>query len=81
MWICEKGGRCVDPCDGCDHYIEVEPVVRCKDCKHSGMYSFGCGDNEKLACLEVEEDGFVRFATAVDANGYCSRGERRADHE
>lgn len=26
MWICEKGGRCVDPCDDCDHYIEVEIV-------------------------------------------------------
>ena len=28
MWICEKGGNCVDPCDErCGHYIEVEPVV------------------------------------------------------
>ena len=27
MWICEKGGHCVDPCEGCEHYIEVEPVV------------------------------------------------------
>lgn len=26
-WICEKGGHCVDPCEGCEHYIEVEPVV------------------------------------------------------
>ena len=28
MWICEKGGNCVDPCDErCGHYLEVEPVV------------------------------------------------------
>lgn len=26
MWICENGSRCVDPCDDCEHYIEVEPV-------------------------------------------------------
>ena len=26
MWICEKGGHCVDECDDCDHYIEVETV-------------------------------------------------------
>jgi len=26
MWICEEGGRCVDPCDDCEHYIEVEIV-------------------------------------------------------
>lgn len=31
MWICEKGGNCVDPCDErCGHYIEVEPVVHGK---------------------------------------------------
>ena len=27
MWICEKGYSCVDPCDDCDHYIEVVAVV------------------------------------------------------
>ena len=26
MWICEKGYSCVDPCDDCDHYIEVDIV-------------------------------------------------------
>ena len=26
MWICEKNARCVDECDNCQHYIEVEPV-------------------------------------------------------
>lgn len=26
MWICEKGGHCVDGCEGCLSYIEVEPV-------------------------------------------------------
>lgn len=57
--------------------IDAVPVVRCKDCKWSGMYCFGTSDYEQLACLEVEEDGFVRFATAVDADDFCSYGERR----
>ena len=26
MWICEKGYSCVDSCDDCDHYIEVDIV-------------------------------------------------------
>lgn len=56
---------------------DVVKVVRCKDCKHSGMYAFGCGDREHLACLEIEEDGFVRMATAVDDDDYCSYGERK----
>lgn len=54
-------------------------VTRCKDCKRSGMYAFGCGDTETLACLDVEEDGLIRFATAVDPNGFCNYGERRED--
>lgn len=57
---------------------DVVHVVRCKDCKHSGMYAFCCDDVERLACLEVEEDGFISAATSVDLDGYCSRGERRA---
>lgn len=58
---------------------DVVEVVSCKDCKRSGMYAFGCGDKEELACLEIEEDGFILFATAVDPNGYCSNGERKDD--
>ena len=56
---------------------DVVHVVRCKDCKHSGMYCFGRSEKERLACLDVEEDGFVRFATAVDAEHFCSYGERK----
>jgi rRNA maturation endonuclease Nob1 len=52
MWICEKGSHCVDGCDGCKHFIEVEPVVhgrwekhgkhdwRCTVCKRGVPYSF-----------------------------------------
>lgn len=57
--------------------VNVIEVVFCKDCEKSGMYAFGCGDAEELACLEVEENGFVRFATAVDPYGYCNHGKRR----
>lgn len=59
---------------------DVVEVVRCKDCKHSGMYAFGFGDTEELACLDIEEDGFIRFATAVDPDSFCSRGERKKDN-
>lgn len=53
-------------------------VVRCKECKYSGMYCFGDGSNgEQLACLTIEDDGFVRFATRVDPNHFCAYGERK----
>ncbi len=60
---------------------DVAEVVRCKDCKYSGMYCFGTSKEETLACLETEEDGFIRFATSVKADDYCSRGERKMDKE
>ena len=79
------------PCEpsACDWmvFIDKEPaadvveVVRCKDCKYSGMYCFGTSKEETLACLETEEDGFIRFATSVKADDYCSRGERKMDKE
>ena len=28
MWICEKGGHCVDSCEGCEHYVEMVEVKR-----------------------------------------------------
>lgn len=80
-----------EPCEpsDCDWmaFIDKEPaadvaeVVRCKDCKYSGMYCFGTSKEETLACLETEEDGFIRFATSVKADDYCSRGERKMDKE
>ena len=80
-----------EPCEpsDCDWmaFIDKEPaadvveVVRCKDCKYSGMYCFGTSKEETLACLETEEDGFIRFATSVKADDYCSRGERKMNKE
>ena len=57
--------------------VDAVEVVRCKDCKCSGMYSFCCGEEENLPCLEIEDDGFVRFATAVEPDDFCSYGERK----
>lgn len=51
--------------------------VRCKDCRYSGMYRFGCEEAERLACLEIEEDGFIRMACAVTPDYYCGNGERK----
>jgi hypothetical protein len=63
------------------YHLERKPecIVRCKDCKRSGMYEFGCGDEEHLACLDIEEDGFVLMATAVNDDDHCSRGERKEE--
>lgn len=62
-----------------DYLIEhdVTIPVRCKDCKYSGMYRFGCEEAERLACLEMEEDGFIRMACAVTPDYYCGNGERK----
>lgn len=59
--------------------VDAVEVVRCRDCKYSGMYCFGDSTEKVLACLGVEDDGFVRCATSVDTNGFCSYGERRTD--
>ena len=67
-------------CNNFDDRTKWAVVVRCKDCKHSGMYAFGDGSKgEILACLTIEEDGFVRFATGVDPEHFCSYGERKTD--
>ena len=82
--IAEKHGiRIADLCDtfGDIPAADVVEVVRCKDCLYSGMYCFGTSKEETLACLETEEDGFIRFATSVKADDYCSRGERKMDKE
>lgn len=53
--------------------------VRCGECKFGMDYEFGCG-NIHFACVDIEDDGFIRFASAVDRDEYCGRGERRADN-
>ena len=65
-------------CKGFKDRTNFVEVVRCKDCKRSGMYAFGDGSNgEHLACLTIEDDGFVRFATSVEPNHFCGYGERK----
>lgn len=59
---------------------DVVEVVRCRDCKYSGMYCFGDSTDQELACLDIEDDGFIRFARSVDPNDFCSCGERRCDN-
>lgn len=61
--------------------VDAEEVVRCKDCRYSGMYCFGNSSEKVLACQDIEDDGFVRFAKSVDPNDFCSAGERRADND
>ena len=66
MWICDKDEHCVDcprnyPDEECEHWIEVVPVVRCRECKH---YNAG------FECL-AEGYGIER-----DPDWFCADGER-----
>lgn len=72
----------IDAADIVNHArtVDAVEVVRCKDCKYSGMYCFGDSTDQKLACLDIEEDGFIRCAKSVDPNDFCSCGERRCDN-
>ena len=60
--------------------VDAVPVVRCRNCKYSRMYCFGCSDEPVLACCEIEEDDdgyeFIRAASSVEPDGYCSKGVR-----
>lgn len=60
--------------------VDAVPVVRCRDCKYSRMYCFGCSDEPVLACCEIEEDDdgyeFIIAASGVEPDGYCSKGVR-----
>ena len=65
-------------------YEEAKPIVHCKDCIHARMYCFGCGDEPELACCEIEDDDgeeFIRVASSVDPDDFCSRGESRVREE
>ena len=59
--------------------VDAVEVVRCKDCKFSDMYCFGSSSQVTLACLDIEEDGFIRAATAVPPDFFCANGERRSE--
>lgn len=50
---------------------DVEPVVRCKDCKRWQRHS------------EVNRDygGCRRYSSTMRYDDFCSRGERRTDNE
>lgn len=66
MWICERGDHCVDSCDGCEYHIEVEQIVRCKECIHRGLPT--C----MMCCIEHQE---LRFLTH-DPDFYCAYGKK-----
>lgn len=71
MWICEKGSHCVDSCDDCEHYIEVEEVV------HGYWEEYW--DNEYLSysyrCSECKNDALTKEETMHDQvlSAYCPR--------
>lgn len=50
MWICEKGNHCVDSCDGCEHYIEVEEVRHGYWIPVDG--DFPCDEWDCSSCME-----------------------------
>lgn len=50
--------------------LDVEPVVRCKDCKHNKYVQPG---NNIVHCKRNDKDGLI----FRKLNDYCSYGERR----
>jgi len=61
--------------------VDAVEVVRCKDCKYSGMYWFGTEDTPRLACLDTDEDGAIYYASATEPMWFCSSGDRKAEKD
>ena len=55
----------------------TQPIVRCRDCKHSGKNGTLC---DWFSAYEPVPGGdeFCRIAADVEPNGYCAWGERKA---
>lgn len=44
MWICEKGGHCVDSCEGCEHYVEMVEVKRGRWTWDERFHDYTCSE-------------------------------------
>lgn len=78
--VCEKECRVLKPCNAeCGSiialrelpFIDVQPVVRCKDCKHSTEW-YG----DKRRCFLWCEDGIDVFE-----DGFCNYWDRKDDKQ
>lgn len=61
--------------------IDAVPVVRCKDCKHRTVTSDGMVCECALPTKRMQ-DYYIYGSTIlarVEADDFCSRGERRSD--
>jgi hypothetical protein len=67
MWICEKNAHCVDECDGCEHYIEVEPV------RHGKWI-----EKEKAGFLHCSNCGYIPIMFNFE---YCPKCGAKMDGE
>lgn len=60
-------------------YVESEPIVRCRDCKHFDHEEVFIGDvfiAERLWCIRPDGDGdYMCFD--VEPDGFCKWGERK----
>ena len=72
MWICEKGGHCVDSCEGCEHYVEMVEV------KH------GRWEVNELGYLCCTACGWVRYGIPLVEHyqycPHCGADMREVDH-
>lgn len=51
--------------------VDAEPVVRCKDCKWCSVDRYADGNVPDYVCINMD--------CGVEADGFCSWGERRED--
>lgn len=54
---------------------DVEPVVRCKDCKYRSMESGEFYGLEQVCRFWTDVDAI--YPVFVDMNGFCSEGKRK----
>jgi hypothetical protein len=68
MWICEKGGRCVDPCDDCEYHIEVEPVKHGKWIEVRQADSYGLRVMWECSCCGTKENWLANYCPYCGAD-------------
>lgn len=58
-------------------YVNSEPIVRCRDCKHHEYLSVSYSDKLLSVCLSEQWIGAEGDNPLVESDGYCAWGERK----
>ncbi|MBO5837243.1 MAG: hypothetical protein J6Q92_05050 [Oscillospiraceae bacterium] len=61
--------------------VDAVPVVRCKGCKHSGLYEDGTVFCKLHSERGEHEERHGSYSVWMEPDDFCSYGERRTDNE